>query len=204
MNSVLVNGVEVVPSKIVCVGRNYVAHIHELGNEVPQSMVLFMKPNSAITSQLQTFEEPVRFEAEICFMVRNGTLSAVGVGLDLTKVTTQNYLKSKGLPWEKAKAFKGAALFSEFVSLEGVALEALQMQLHIDETLVQHANMALMIHKPESILQQSDAHFHLEDGDIIMSGTPKGVRTYAAGEHFVLTLLHENSVLTRVSWVVDA
>ena len=107
MNTIQVAGVETTPSKIVCVGRNYVAHIEELGNEVPEQMVVFGKPNSAIGNKLQAFHggEPLHYEGEIALAISNGRATAAGFGLDLTKRTLQGQLKKKGLPWERAKAF---------------------------------------------------------------------------------------------------
>ena len=83
----------ITPSKVVCIGRNYVEHIKELGNEIPENMVVFNKPTSAITDTLYFIDETTRFEAEICFLVEHNKLSGVGVGLDLTKATIQNKMK---------------------------------------------------------------------------------------------------------------
>ena len=96
-NTILVNEKAIKPSKIVCVGRNYVDHIRELNNEMPDQMVVFMKPNSAIADELQsTHEEQLHYEGEICFVVQNQQISAVGFGLDLTKRGLQGRLKAKG------------------------------------------------------------------------------------------------------------
>ena len=118
MNQVLYDGLPITPSKIVCVGRNYVEHIQELNNDVPDQMVLFIKPNSAISPTLRCYhQEPLHYETELCFMVVDGAFKAASVGLDLTKRQLQSQLKIKGLPWERAKGFDGSALFSEFVSI---------------------------------------------------------------------------------------
>ncbi len=99
MNSVYIGDKPVQPSKVVCVGRNYLEHIHELNNAVPDEMVIFNKPNTSIASRLLSFQqESLHYEGEICFLVHKGRLSAVGLGLDLTKRTLQSRLKSKGLP----------------------------------------------------------------------------------------------------------
>jgi 2-keto-4-pentenoate hydratase/2-oxohepta-3-ene-1,7-dioic acid hydratase in catechol pathway len=169
------------PSKIVCIGRNYVEHIKELNNEIPQNMVIFNKPNSAISDKLYYFED-TRFEGEICFLIQNKKISGVGVGIDLTKVTLQNYLKSKGLPWERAKAFNNSAVFSEFITLDN--FNNLDMKLYINDKLTQHATYELMIYKPHEILNEILSFMDLEDGDIIMSGTPKGVGFYKKGDVF--------------------
>ena len=86
MNSIRLDGQPLTPSKIVCIGRNYLEHIRELGNELPEDMVIFNKPGSAISSRLQaSIGEPLHYEGEICFLVRAGALYAVGFGLDLTR-----------------------------------------------------------------------------------------------------------------------
>ena len=125
------------PGKILCVGRNYAAHIEELGNEVPENMVVFGKPNSSITDTLKAVHntDAIHFECEICFMYLNNRFGAVGVGLDLTKRDVQNKLKDKGLPWERAKAFDGSALFSNFVEIDQVS-DKLSLELKIDDTVV--------------------------------------------------------------------
>ena len=106
MYSVNVEEQVISPSKVVCIGRNYLEHIQELSNVVPDEMVVFNKPSTSIASQLHSFhDEQLHYEAEICFIVKSGQFSAVGVGLDLTKRKLQSNLKSKGLPWERAKGF---------------------------------------------------------------------------------------------------
>src|SRR5210317_2450348 len=100
MNTVQLESEQVAPSKIVCIGRNYLEHIRELGNETPDDMVIFNKPNSSISNRLLAArDEPLHYEGEICFMVQDGSLSAVGFGLDLTQRELQSKLKAKGLPW---------------------------------------------------------------------------------------------------------
>ena len=132
MRTVIVDGARVAPSKVVCVGRNYVEHIKELNNEVPTSMVLFMKPNSALSNELITgAQTPLHYEGEISFLIREGKIFAVGFGLDLTNRELQSELKAKGLPWERAKAFNGAAVMSQFVSIEESDIPKLSMQLWI-------------------------------------------------------------------------
>ena len=135
MKTVQLDNKTITPNKIICIGRNYVEHIAELGNEVPDEMVIFLKPNSAIAGQLTSFDqEPLHFEGELCFIYQQGHFSAVGFGLDLTKRGLQSKLKSKGLPWERAKAFNGSAVFSDFVSVDKVSSD-LSLTLKIDNEL---------------------------------------------------------------------
>jgi len=199
MNAVDFEGKKCYPSKVVCIGRNYVEHIYELGNEMPESMVVFNKPNSAITRQLGYFGEHTRFEGEICFLIESGEIMGVGFGLDLTHADIQNYLKKKGLPWERAKAFDGSAVLGRFVRFNG-DVRRLSMKLYRNESLIQHADHDLMIYKPEVMLSEIKRFMHLEDGDIIMSGTPKGVATYEKGDRFRGEIYLEGKLLVSSEW----
>jgi len=190
------------PSKIVCIGRNYVEHIHELGNEIPQSMVVFNKPNSALSDTLFYFTEETRFEGEICFLIEKGTIAGVGFGLDLTHADIQNSLKAKGLPWERAKAFDGSAVLGRFVAFEG-DITHLRFELFINGARVQYADYDLMIYKPDVMLREIASFMRFEDGDIIMSGTPKGVATYHAGDLFEGKIYCGEKLLVTSTWVVQ-
>jgi 2-keto-4-pentenoate hydratase/2-oxohepta-3-ene-1,7-dioic acid hydratase in catechol pathway len=202
MQSVNVNGASVYPSKIVCVGRNYVAHIQELGNAIPDAMVVFNKPNSAICATLHSSSggEVLHYEGELAFTVNGGKLAAVGFGLDLTKRALQDTLKQQGLPWERAKAFDGAALFSEFVPLPA-DIQQLSLRLQIDGELRQAGGVALMLHPPEAILRELATFTTLQDGDIIMTGTPAGVGAVLPGQTFEGQVLHADTPLVSVRWV---
>jgi 2-keto-4-pentenoate hydratase/2-oxohepta-3-ene-1,7-dioic acid hydratase in catechol pathway len=189
----------VMPSKVVCIGRNYVEHIKELGNEIPENMVVFNKPNSAISDRLDYIDETTRFEAEICFLIQNSELAGVGVGLDLTKAAIQNKMKNKGLPWERAKAFDGSAVLSEFIVLDK-PIESLSMKLFVNDALQQYATYALMMYKPLEMLEEIQSFMSLEDGDIIMSGTPKGVATYKRGDNFHIELYSDNKLILSQTW----
>ncbi len=202
MQTILFQGSEIVPSKVVCVGRNYVEHIHELGNEMPEEMVLFNKPNSSVTDTLYYFSADCRFEGEICFLVEEGRFTGVGIGLDLTKADVQNRLKSRGLPWERAKAFDNAAVFSPFVPLAG-DIRTIEMRLWHNATLRQHATYDLMIYKPQTILEEIQRFMRLEDGDIVMSGTPKGVTTYQRGDTVETALFMEGREIVRATFTAQ-
>lgn len=173
--------------------------IYELGNEIPESMVVFNKPNSAISAELHYVGDTCRFEGEICFLIKDGQFYGVGFGLDLTKADVQNTMKKKGLPWERAKAFDGSAVLGTFVPLE-VPLQTLRMELHVNDRLQQHADYGLMIYKPEIMLNEIKTFMTLEDGDVIMSGTPKGVSTYARGDRFVGRVYSDDRLLLEQRW----
>ena len=202
MKQVIFDGRELSPSKVVCIGRNYVEHIEELGNEIPEQMVVFNKPNSAVTDTLRYVEPTCRFEGEICFLIEKGEIAGIGFGLDLTKAGIQNRLKEKGLPWERAKGFDGSAVLSDFVPFRG-PMESLRMTLHVDGKLQQYAGYGLMMYKPSVMLEEIKSFMTLEDGDIIMSGTPKGVSTYEAGQTFVGRVYSDETLLIEQSWVVQ-
>ncbi len=189
-------------SKVVCIGRNYVEHIEELGNEIPSSMVVFNKPNSAISDILYYFSEQCRFEGEICFLIQDSKIDAVGFGLDLTHADIQNHLKSKGLPWERAKAFDNSAVLSEFVPLNE-DMDTLGMKLFINDKLIQFATYDLMMYKPDTMLSEIESFMTLEDNDIIMSGTPKGVGTYSVGDRFVGQVFSGETLLIEKEWAVE-
>ena len=200
MNFINFEGNRVTPSKVVCVGRNYVEHIQELGNEMPSQMVLFNKPNSAITSELYYFNDEHRFECELCYLVKKETIVGVGLGLDITNKAAQEYAKQKGLPWERAKAFDNSAVFSNFIHFSG-NLEDLSFKLFINGKLQQEANYELMIHKPQAILDEIKTFINIEDGDIIMSGTPKGVGGYKISDRFEATLFCKDKEILKAEWV---
>lgn len=202
MKTVVIDGIRVAPSKVVCVGRNYVEHIKELNNEVPTSMVLFMKPNSSLSSELITGKQtPLHYEGEISFLVKQGMISAVGFGLDLTNRELQSELKAKGLPWERAKAFNGAAVMSEFVSIEVSQIDKLSMQLWINDVLVQEGNIDLMIYKPLTVIDEINSFSTLVDNDIVMSGTPKGVGSYIRGDKFVGKIFIAEREIISQEWI---
>jgi len=204
MKTVRIDNSEITPSKIVCIGRNYMEHIRELGNETPDDMVIFNKPNSSISEKLlANIDEPLHYEGEICFTVRAGLLHSVGFGLDLTRRELQSKLKAKGLPWERAKAFDGAACFSDFVTLGETPLESLSLQLEVDGELRQDGGYALMMYKPAKILAGIQRFMSLEDGDIIMTGTPQGVGQVKAGERFVGRVNSRQHELISHEWLAQ-
>lgn len=200
MNTVVVEGRVVTPSKVVCIGRNYVEHITELGNEVPDDMVVFVKPNSAISNNLHAVhQETLHYEGELCFIYQNGTFSAVGFGFDLTKRQLQSQLKAKGLPWERAKAFNGSAIFSDFTELESIS-DALSFELSINNEIVQQGGISLMMYRPLEILAELQRFMTLENGDIVMTGTPKGVGEVVRGAQYQGRVLCNNQVLCSATW----
>ena len=201
MHTICIDKKTIAPSKIVCIGRNYYAHISELNNEIPEQMVLFSKPNSAIDSDLNSYhQEPIHYEAELAFVFENDQFSAVGFGFDLTKRALQNRLKQKSLPWDRAKSFDGSAVFSEFIPIEFID-PALSFTLLIDGVTVQQGNLALMIHSPEEILKEIQSFMSLNNGDIVMTGTPKGVGVLKSGSVYQALIKSSQKILLKQQWI---
>ncbi len=205
MNQVQLNGDRVTPGKIVCVGRNYLEHIRELGNQTPAQMVVFNKPNSSISERLYAERdgEALHYEGEICFLVRDARLHAVGFGIDLTRRELQSALKDKGLPWERAKAFDGAACFSGFTALGDTDVTSLSLELEINGALRQQGGYDLMMHKPDAILSDIAKFMTLQDDDIVMTGTPQGVGQVAPGDRFVGRIKSGDTELVSQSWIAE-
>lgn len=201
MKSVRLDGQEIFPSKIICIGRNYVDHIKELGNEIPGEPVIFIKPNSAISAEICSGKpDEIHFEGEISIIVRSGEPVAVGFGLDLTKRKLQSSLKAKGLPWERSKAFDGAAVFSGFMTFNGQITD-LRLELYINDRLVQKGGCTLMMYKPDEILAEVKSFLTLEDGDVIMTGTPAGVGPVCEGDRFTGKIFENEELVVEGSWV---
>lgn len=200
MNQILFETQQITPSKVVCIGRNYVDHAKELNNEVPDSPVIFIKPNSAISDQLYAgMDEPLHYEGEIALLIMGRSIAGVGFGLDLTNREVQSKLKAKGLPWERAKAFDRAAVFSQFVRFSE-PLASLSLKLLINDNLIQQGGYEQMIFKPDFLLREISRSFTLEDGDIIMTGTPKGVGSFQRGDRFQGTILTGSQPLVTQEW----
>lgn len=191
MNTIAYMNTLLIPSKIVCVGRNYAKHIAELNNVNTGDMVIFIKPNSSITHALYAYhQEPLHYEAELCFMVKNGDLSGVGFGLDLTKRGLQSALKAKGLPWERAKSFDRSAVLSEFAALPA-GIAGLSLELWINDELRQIGGVADMLFSPQVVLDDVKTFLTLEDGDVLMTGTPEGVGVIDSGDQFIGRIFYD-------------
>lgn len=204
MGEIQVEEKKVKVGKVLCVGRNYVEHIHELDNAIPEQMVVFNKPSSSISATLHSFhQETLHYEAEICFLIQNGQYAAVGLGLDLTKRGLQSTLKKQGLPWERAKAFDDSVVFSRFVPLEGIDINDLNLELLINCVHVQKGHVKQMLYPPFTILDELSSYTRLEDGDVVMTGTPKGVGEVHQGDVFLGRLKCGDVTLFETEWVAD-
>ena len=179
--------------KIICIGRNYAKHIEELENEKPLEPVIFMKPDSSVLLKKHPFVIPpfsneVHYEVEILVKIcKIGKYidkkfapkyyKEIGLGIDFTARDLQSKLKEKGLPWEKAKAFDGSAVISEFFSKSNYDLANLSFQLFKNNQLVQDGNSKNMLWKIDEIIAYVSQFFTLKIGDVIFTGTPAGVGT---------------------------
>ncbi len=201
MTSILFNGQSVRPGKVVCVGKNYAAHIEEMASVPAEKMVVFMKPATSIGTELHaTLDEALHYEGEISLLIKAGDVAGVGFGLDLTKRETQSKLKAAGLPWERSKAFTGSALFSEFVPAPA-DLTRLGVELIVNGAMRQQGDVSLMLYPPSVILEELQTFLTLEDFDIVMTGTPAGVGAVQAGERFEGRVLDGEQVLVSGQWL---
>lgn len=176
--------------KIICIGRNYVDHISELNNERPDEPVIFLKPDTAFLKEdifyLPSFSTDVHHEIEVVVKISkvgkyiepkfaHKYYNEISVGIDFTARDIQQKLKEKGLPWEKAKAFDSSALVGEFVSVEGLDVENLQIELFKNGNSQQSGNTNQMIWKINELIAYVSQYFTLKTGDLIFTGTPSGV-----------------------------
>ncbi|MBT6350740.1 fumarylacetoacetate hydrolase family protein [Luminiphilus sp.] len=200
MTAIQFNGKPVRPGKVICVGKNYAAHISEMDSVPAENMVVFMKPATSIGTELHAvLDEPLHYEGEICLLVQHDNIAGIGFGLDLTKRETQSKLKAAGLPWERSKAFTGSALFSEFVQAPE-DLSQLGLELRVNDALRQKGDVSLMLYPLAVILEELRQFLTLEDGDIIMTGTPAGVGPVQSGECFDGRVLAGEQVLAQAVW----
>ena len=187
--------------KIFCIGRNYVDHAKELGNEVPDNPVIFMKPPTALIKGNKSFYYPeftndLHYEGELVVKInKNGKsiqskfaknyYNEISLGFDLTARDIQTKQKEKGLPWEIAKGFDGSAPIGEFIELDTARNDSgeIEFQITKNDEIVQLGNTALMIYSIDVIIEYLSKFFTLQKGDLIFTGTPKGVGALQIGDH---------------------
>lgn len=179
--------------KIICIGRNYTDHISELKNERPDEPVIFLKPDTAILLKKQPFfipdfSEDVHYEVELLVKINkvgkhiqekfaHKYYEEIGLGIDFTARDLQQKLKDKGLPWEKAKAFDGAAVLGEkWINKNSFGdLNNINFSLLRNADVVQNGNTGMMLWKVDEIIAYISQFFTLKIGDVIFTGTPAGV-----------------------------
>lgn len=189
---------------IFCIGRNYAAHIAELGNRPEEDPIVFLKPTSALLHEpspivLPTFSNDVHYETELVLLIGKGGknieeldawghIEAYGLGLDLTARDIQSKCKAGGLPWTPAKGFDGAACVSEFIAASEVkSPELFEFSMHKNGELKQHGDVRKMLFPIPFIIHYLSTVFTLQAGDLIFTGTPEGVGPLNSGDELVLT-----------------
>ncbi|MFP2996567.1 fumarylacetoacetate hydrolase family protein [Spongiivirga sp. MCCC 1A20706] len=188
--------------KIICIGRNYTEHIKELENEKPTDPVVFLKPDTAILLKKQPFFIPdfsndVHYEVEILVRINkigkyidkkfaHKYYDEIGLGIDFTARDLQSQLKSKGLPWEKAKAFDGSAVVGDWLQKSNFAdVNNISFTLEQNEKTVQAGNTSHMLWKIDELIEYVSKYFTLKIGDIIFTGTPAGVGKVSINDQLV-------------------
>lgn len=191
--------------KVVCIGRNYLDHIRELGNEVPEQALLFMKPATALIGLDEPLSLPTDLgechnELEVALLInapiqRGDEINivemiwGVGLGLDLTLRDLQSKLKEKGQPWERAKAFDYSCPISKFIPMNEFSdLNQLEFSLSVNNITRQQGDTAKMMRSIEALLTEITDCFTLLPGDIVLTGTPAGVGVLNSGDKLALTL----------------
>lgn len=184
--------------KIICIERNYLKHIEELKNEKPSEPVVFLKPDSSLMRKRDAFYIPdwtkeVHYELELVVKINrlgkniaqrfaHKYYAEFSLGIDFTARDVQLGLKSKGLPWEKAKAFDQSASVGKWLKAEDYDLENLEFFLLKNGEVVQKGNSARMIHSIPKLISHSSEFFTLKIGDLLFTGTPEGVGAVASGD----------------------
>lgn len=185
--------------KLICIGRNYTEHIKELENERPTDPVVFLKPDTSILLKKQPFFIPdfsddVHHEVEILVKINkvgkhiaqkfaHKYYDEIGLGIDFTARDLQSKLKAKGLPWEKAKAFDGAAVIGKWMTKsEFDDVNNINFSLLKNDKPVQQGNTSHMLWKIDEIIEYVSKYFTLKIGDIIFTGTPSGVGRVIAND----------------------
>ncbi len=185
--------------KIICIGRNYPKHAEELGNEKPESPVVFIKPDTAMIQKsfpfyIPPFSDQIHYEVEVLVKINrigkyieekfaNKYYQEIGLGIDFTARDLQKSLKEKGLPWEKAKAFDGSALMgSWFYKSQFKDLNQLDFELVKNGATVQEGNTSQMLWSIDALIAEVSRFFTLKIGDVIFTGTPSGVGPVAVND----------------------
>ena len=201
--------------KIICIGRNYADHAKELGNDIPDEPVIFMKPKSALLQSHTPFYYPefsneLHYECELVLRVcKNGKYiqerhasnyyNGITVGIDFTARDIQDELKKKGLPWEKAKAFDNSAAVGKFIDVTpAMNRKNINFTFYKNKELVQTGNSGNMIFSIDSIIAHISNYFSLNIGDLIFTGTPAGVGECVVGDMLEAFLEKENLLTVEV------
>lgn len=185
--------------KIICIGRNYVDHARELKNQVPENPVFFLKPDSSLLLKnkpfyLPEFSNEIHHEVEVVIRINrvgrhieerfaHRYYSEIGLGIDFTARDIQNECKAKGLPWEIAKSFDSSAPLGKFIKMEKLEKnDSFEFELHKNQQVVQRGNTSDMLFSMDRIIAYVSKFLTLKMGDLIFTGTPKGVGPVKIGD----------------------
>ncbi|MBD1400193.1 fumarylacetoacetate hydrolase family protein [Pelovirga terrestris] len=210
------DGTTLNPGKIIGLGRNYLDHIRELGNAVPERAVIFSKPQSSLLNNggiinLPEFSKECHHELELAVLIgKTGKnikteraldhVAGYAVALDLTLRDLQTQLKEKGLPWDIAKGFDTSCPLSAFVPADQVTTpNNLELQLKVNGVTRQKGNTAHMMRSIEEIIAEISIYFTLEPGDILLTGTPAGVARLYSGDILEGTIEQVGSLKVSVA-----
>jgi acylpyruvate hydrolase len=184
--------------KIFCVGRNYADHAKELNNDIPTEPLIFMKPATALLLDDKPFYHPdfsqnIHYELELVVKIKKNGRSIepafastyydeLGLGIDFTARDLQDSLKSKGHPWELAKAFDHSAVLGGFISKDNLDMADIRFELHKNGNVVQQGHTANLIFSVDHLICYISRYFTLQQGDLIFTGTPAGVGKVSIGD----------------------
>lgn len=189
--------------KIIAVGRNYIKHTKELNNQIPTEPVLFLMPETALLKNDAPFYYPdfsknIHYEVELVIKINrvgknisekfaHRYYNEIGIGIDFTARDLQDELKSKGLPWEKAKAFDNSAPLGKFIKLEQLEknIQEINFSLEKNGKIVQQGKPENMLFSIDKIIAYASQFFTLKIGDLIYTGTPEGVGSVEKGDKLV-------------------
>lgn len=202
------------PGKVVCVGRNYADHIAELSNDTPEQPLLFIKANNAMANMHETIVIPgageCHNELELALLIgkplKNASteesveaVAGVGLALDLTLRDVQTQLKQKGHPWERAKAFDGSCPISQFVKPNEFDLTLpIEFELKVNGGIRQQGNTMNMLWPWQELIEHISETFSLYPGDVILTGTPKGVGKLSVDDQIEASLADKLLVRSAV------
>ena len=200
--------------KIFGIGRNYAAHIEELNNERPEEPVIFTKPETALLTRNRPFYYPdfskdIHFEVEVLLKISkvgknidqkfaHTYYDEIGIGIDFTARDLQTIAKEKGLPWAIAKGFNDSAPISKFVPKKEFDLQNLNFSLNQNGEIKQQGNTSMMLFSFDYIISYLSTFFLLKKGDIIFTGTPKGVGPIAIGDKLEAYLENEKMLYVDI------
>ena len=202
--------------KAVCIGRNYLDHIHELNNAVPESPLIFIKPSTAISDMAPALNLPrtdqvCHFETEMAVLIEDTLTHAsvdqveqgiwgYGLGLDLTLRARQSELKEKGHPWEIAKSIDNSCPLSGFLARKMIVdPQKIMFEMALNGSVAQQGDTRLMIYTVKELLFYISGFFTLLPGDVVLTGTPAGVGPLSHGDHLFLTLADSLFIETHVT-----